>query len=67
MGHFIYFYISFSSASEMYPRKPNNKCSSNRSTLNKPITMGHDDFLEPMLTLMMTISVGHTRFQPTKL
>lgn len=61
--HFYYF-ILFSSANEMNIKK--NK----QQRLKEPkytITMGHSNFHEPTLTLMMTINVGHTRFQPTML
>ena len=36
---------------------------SHGSTLNGPITMGHGDFLKPMLFLIMRISVGYINFQ----
>ena len=33
-------------------------------TVNSPNIVGHDDFLEPMLILIMWINVGHINFQP---
>ena len=36
------------------------------STLYSPsITVGHSNFLEPTLILIMRINVGHINFQPT--
>lgn len=35
------------------------------STLNSPNIMGHKDFLEPILVLVMRIDLGHTNFQST--
>lgn len=35
------------------------------STLNSPNIMGHKDFLESILVLIMRIDLGHTNFQST--
>jgi hypothetical protein len=33
------------------------------STLSSPITVGHTNFLEPPLTLIVRINAGHISFQ----
>ena len=36
-----------------------------KNTLNNPITVGHNNFVEPTLILITRISVGHINFEPT--
>ena len=34
------------------------------TTLNSPITRGHNNFLQPMLNLKLRVNVGQINFQP---